>query len=172
MTKGLERLNALPDEDARSAMLSCCGSTRWAEALTGARPFANEDELLETADRAWQGLAREDWLEAFRSHPKIGERKAARGTGDEASRWSREEQRGAAEAEAATLERLARLNRVYEERFGHIFIVCATGRTAAEMLSALEARLANDAGEELKVAAREQQRITRLRLKKLLESLG
>lgn len=169
---GVGLLNALGHAEARSAFLSCCGSTRWAEAMTEARPFADEDELTETADRVWQSLSREDWLEAFRSHPKIGERKAARATGSESARWSEQEQRGARDAEEATLERLARLNRVYEERFGHIFIVCATGRTAAEMLSLLEARLRNDAERELNIAAEEQRRITQLRLKKLLESLG
>lgn len=170
MTKGVERLNALPREEARARLLACCGSARWARAMTDARPFADELELSETADRVWRGLDGEDWLEAFRAHPKIGERKAARETGAAASAWSKDEQSGVSAADAGTLEELARANRVYEERFGHIFIVCATGKSAAEMLSLLEARLTNSRDVELGVAAEEQRRITQLRLKKLLES--
>jgi OHCU decarboxylase len=170
MDEALQRLNSLPRDVATAEMLKCCGSTRWAEEMTGERPFADEHTLLETADRVWRGLGREDWLEAFRSHPKIGERKAARETGEGARRWSEEEQSGTRGAGADVLDELAEANREYEEKFGHIFIVCATGKSAAEMLALLRQRLGNDAGTELRVAAEEQRRITQLRLKKSLES--
>ena len=170
MDEALRRLNSLPREEAAAELLKCCGSTRWAEAMTEERPFVDERALLETADRVWRGLGREDWLEAFRSHPKIGERKAARETGEGARRWSEEEQSGTRDAGGDVLAELAAANREYEEKFGHIFIVCATGKSAAEMLALLRQRLGNDAETELRVAAEEQRRITQLRLKKSLES--
>jgi OHCU decarboxylase len=170
MNDALERLNSLPPGEARAELLKCCGSARWALEMTGERPFTDERALLETADRVWLGLSREDWLEAFRSHPKIGERRAARETGEEARRWSEEEQRGTSDAARDVLEELAVANREYERRFGHIFIVCATGKSAAEMLALLRQRLGNDPDAELHVAAEEQRRITRLRLQKSLES--
>ncbi len=170
MDEALQRLNSLPPEEATAGMLKCCGSTRWAEAMTEERPFADEQTLLESADRVWRGLDHKDWLEAFRSHPKIGERKAARETGEGARRWAEEEQSGTRDAGAEVLDELAAANREYEEKFGHIFIVCATGKSAAEMLALLRERLGNDAETELHVAAEEQRRITQLRLKKSLES--
>ena len=172
MDEALQRLNSLRPEEATAEMLKCCGSTRWAEAMTEERPFTDEQALLETADRVWRGLAREDWLEAFRSHPKIGERRAARETGEEARRWSEDEQKGTRDAGREVLDELAAANREYEEKFGHIFIVCATGKSAAEMLALLRQRLGNEPETELRVAAEEQRRITQLRLKKSLESGG
>ena len=166
--EGLARLNSLTSEEAFALLLACCGSTRWAEKMVDSRPFHEARSLFESADRVWWGLGREDWLEAFRSHPKIGERKAARETGAEASRWSEEEQKQARVARAETLDALAEANRVYEERFGYIFIVCATGKSSDEMLAILKRRLANEPDTELCVAAEEQRRITRLRLQKLL----
>jgi len=169
MEKALARLNSRPASEAEAELLKCCGSSRWAGGVAARRPFESVAELLEEADRVWWELAPEDWLEAFRSHPKIGGRKAAAEVGEEARRWSEREQAGARDASPATLAALAEANRVYEEKFGFIFIVCATGKTAAEMLSLLEARLTNERGAELRVAAEEQRRITRLRLHKLLE---
>ncbi|HEV2765391.1 MAG TPA: 2-oxo-4-hydroxy-4-carboxy-5-ureidoimidazoline decarboxylase [Pyrinomonadaceae bacterium] len=167
---GLQEFNRLPREDASDRLLKCCGSTRWAEGVAGARPFESFEALLETADRVWWSLGREDWLEAFRSHPKIGERRAERETGEGATRWSEQEQSGTRGASAEVMSELAEANREYEERFGHIFIVCATGKSADEMLSLLRARLPNDADTELRVAAEEQRRITHLRLEKSLGS--
>jgi len=166
----IEKLNRLGAEEARAALLACCGSTRWAAEVAALRPFWDVGQLLNIAGRVWRELGREDWLEAFGAHPKIGESKAAQETGEEARRWSEGEQSGARAAEAETLDALAEANRVYEERFGHIFIVCATGKTAAEMLSLLRQRLGNDHEAELHVAAEEQRRITQLRLEKLLSS--
>jgi OHCU decarboxylase len=168
--KALARLNSLSPEEARAELLKCCGSSRWAESVAARRPFGDVDELFEEADRAWWGLPPEDWLEAFRAHPKIGERKAAAEVSEEARAWSEREQSGTAAAPAETRAALAEGNRTYEETFGFIFIVCAAGKTAAEMLALLEARLANDRETELRVAAEEQRRITRLRLAKLLET--
>ena len=159
----LEELNALDDAAAAGAFLRCCGSSRWAAAMTAARPFADAGAMRETADVIWLALDMPDWLEAFAVHPKIGAGRAG-GSG-----WSDEEQAGVAPAAGETLLRLADANREYEARFGYIFIVCATGRTAAEMLALLERRLRHDADEELPVAAEEQRKITQLRLAKLLQ---
>lgn len=157
----LADLNALDEGAAAGAFLRCCGSSRWARAMTAARPFAGVDAMAATADAVWRGLDRADWLEAFSAHPKIGAGQAG-GAG-----WSDEEQAGVAGAGGETRRRLADANRDYEARFGYIFIVCATGKTAGEMLALLEARLRHDAGEELGIAAEEQRKITQLRLRKL-----
>ncbi|MGB8508603.1 MAG: 2-oxo-4-hydroxy-4-carboxy-5-ureidoimidazoline decarboxylase [Pyrinomonadaceae bacterium] len=163
----LTRLNNLTPEEARGELLKCCGSTRWAEGVTAARPFRDARELSETADRVWHESDADDWLEAFRSHPKIGERRAAHEVAAQSSRWSEEEQ-SEARPSAETTTALAAANREYEERFGFIFIICATGKTSDEMLAALRARLGNERDAELRVAAEEQRRITHLRLRKLL----
>lgn len=168
MSDALQRLNALPRAEAAAELLGCCGSTRWAWEVSEQRPFRDPEELYEKADRVWSRLDREDWLEAFRSHPKIGERKAARETGEEARRWSEQEQKGTSDTARETLDELAEANREYEQRFGHIFIVCATGKSAGEMLEILRGRLGNGPEKELRVAAEEQRKITRLRLQKLL----
>jgi len=167
----LARLNALDAAEAERELLKCCGSTGWARALVTQRPFGETQELVAAADDIWRNLSRRDWLEAFAAHPKIGGRKAAQEPEDaQAQIWSEQEQSGARDAERATLDELAEANRVYEEKFGHIFIVCATGKTAAEMLALLRDRLPNDAGIELSNAAEEQRKITRLRLEKLLKT--
>lgn len=148
--------------------MKCCGSRNWALALTDARPFTDADALFRVADSVWRSLRDEDWLEAFRAHPKIGEQKAAAVQSEQARSWSAQEQSGVQDAVAETNVALATGNLQYEERFGFIFIVCATGKSSAEMLTILNARLQNDRGTELRVAAEEQRKITRLRLEKLL----
>lgn len=170
MTAGLQRLNALSQEAAEAALLACCGSTRWAQRMANRRPFESEPELLEAADSIWKGLERQDWLEAFGRHPRIGQKRAAQPAPAEASRWSEQEQAGARGACAETLAALREANHAHEKRFGHIFIVCATGKSSQEMLALLRQRLQNDADTELRVSAEEQRRITRLRLEKLLQS--
>ena len=120
------------------------------------------------ADRIWWSLDSEDWLEAFHSHPKIGEKKAAAPTAAEAQQWSEDEQSGIRNSVQLTLDELADLNRAYEEKFGYIFIVCASGKSSEEMLAILHDRLKNNAVEELRIAAAEQAKITELRLRKLL----
>jgi OHCU decarboxylase len=166
----LDELNRLSPEQARAELLKCCGSTAWAKRAADARPYANQHELLAAADDIWWNLAEEDWLEAFRAHPKIGEKKAAAAQSAEAKRWSAQEQSESECAAADTKAALVAGNREYEQRFGFIFIICATGRSAKEILSALNGRLKNDSATELRVAAEEQRKITQLRLQKLLEN--
>jgi OHCU decarboxylase len=165
----LEHLNSLLPDEAEHEFLKCCGSKRWARAMTVVRPFADVDLLLEEADRIWWSLSEEDCLEAFRAHPKIGEQKAAAVQAEQARSWSAQEQSGVQDAAAETKAALAAGNHEYEERFGFIFIVCATGKTSEEMLAILRARLQNDPGTELRAAAEEQRKIMRLRLEKLLK---
>ena len=166
----LDQLNKLPSEDAQAEFLKCCGSKSWARAMTKARPFENADHLLHEADRVWWSLDPADWLEAFRAHPKIGEKKAATTQPEEAQAWSEQEQSGTQNAPAGTMVLLAEGNREYEQRFGFIFIVCATGKSSEEMLTLLNERLQNDRETELRVAAGEQRKITHLRLDKLIGS--
>src|SRR5689334_1950493 len=161
-------LNALPPGAARTELLKCCGSRRWAATLTERRPFATLDQLLAQAGDVWWGLDQSDWLEAFRSHPKIGEEKAAASVTAESQQWSAQEQQDIARANDEAVEKLARLNRAYEEKFGFIFIVCATGKSTDEILALLETRLENESAAELRIAAAEQAKITDLRLRKLL----
>jgi 2-oxo-4-hydroxy-4-carboxy-5-ureidoimidazoline decarboxylase len=167
--EALKQLNALEAAAAVTEFLKCCGSTAWAQAMAASRPFTDVEELLMVAGEIWFSLGTHDWHEAFSSHPKIGERKLAPVQSAQSHAWSDEEQAGARAADAETLTALAEANRVYEEKFGHIFIVCATGKTAAQMLTLLRARLPNDPGIELHNAAHEQLQITRLRLEKLLQ---
>ena len=163
-------LNSLTADEAAKELLQCCGSTRWAQQMTGARPFPTLEALIASASEIWWSLDRNDWLEAFRSHPKIGEKKAAETVSAQASQWSGQEQSGVATASQETADSLASLNSAYEEKFGFIFIICATGKTSDEMLSALRERLEHDLADELPIAAAEQSKITELRLKKLLTS--
>lgn len=145
--------------------------------MVATRPFGSADDLAATADRTWQVLSKADWLEAFAAHPKIGGSEEVAGTGfnlhpppnsDRSRAWSRQEQVGTESASPETLANLADANLEYEDRFGHIFIVCASGRNAAEMLAAARERLGNDPETELAIAAEEQRKITRLRLERLL----
>lgn len=169
--EGLARLNSAGASEAETELLKCCGSAEWAHALATRRPFDDAQELFEAADEVWWNLSERDWLEAFAAHPRIGRgERAARAQHAQAEGWSEQEQSGAHDAARATLEELAEANRAYEEKFGHIFIVCATGKTAEEMLALLRARLSNGADTELRTAAGEQSKITRLRLEKLLKS--
>ena len=153
---------------AKAEFLKCCGSRAWAKALSDARPFIDADALYDKADSVWWSLSESDWLEAFRAHPKIGEQKAATAQSEQARSWSAREQSGVQDAAAETKVALAKGNQEYEERFGFIFIVCATGKSSEEMLRTLNQRLQNDRGTELRAAAEEQRKITRLRLEILL----
>lgn len=169
-TNRLQKLNSGTPREAEQELLKCCGSRNWAQQMVAAREYRSQEELIASAERLWWSLDPRDWLEAFHSHPKIGEQKAAAETAVEAQRWSAAEQSGIRESAQQTLADLAKLNRDYEERFGYIFIVCATGKSSEEMLAILRQRLTNDPSEELRVAAAEQAKITELRLKKLLAS--
>ena len=165
----LEDLNALDADSAARELLRCCGSSRWTRLMAGARPFADAATMADVADGVWGSLGPADWLEAFAAHPTIGAGGPGEAGREDAARWSDEEQAGVAGAPEATRRRLAKANREYEARFGYIFIICATGLTAAEMLEALERRLGHPPDEELRAAAEEQRKITRLRLAKLLD---
>jgi OHCU decarboxylase len=162
----LEKLNALPPAQAEAVLLDCCGSARWASRMTARQPFTGLDDLYEAANSIWQNLEPADWLEAFGRHPQIGETAA---TGSESSRrWAEGEQTGARVAAENVKTKLAQGNRAYREKFGYIFIVCATGKSAEEMLALLEQRLQNDPADDLHIAAEQQRLITHLRLEKLL----
>jgi OHCU decarboxylase len=164
----LERLNLLPTRKAENELLKCCGSRNWARQMADGRPFRNLDHLIESANRVWWALKPHDWLEAFHSHPKIGENKAAAATSTEAQKWSEAEQSGTQGSAPETMQALADLNRKYEEKFGYIFIVCATGKSSEEMLEILRERMNNVPEDELRIAAAEQAKITHLRLTKLI----
>ena len=161
-------LNALADGEARERFARCCVSRRWIDGMLTGRPYDDADAVRARARHVWQTLGEADWLEAFEGHPKIGDTASLRAkyaaTGDLAAR----EQAGAATASDAVIERLARGNAAYEERFGFIFIVCATGRSAEELCMMLEARLDNERSAELAIAAGEQLKILLLRLEHLL----
>jgi 2-oxo-4-hydroxy-4-carboxy-5-ureidoimidazoline decarboxylase len=162
----LKDWNDLEQDAAAEAVLPCNGSVVWATLLAYNRPFKTPHDLLMISDNIWQSLPEDDWQQAFDSHPRIGERKAKAAT-EQSLKWSAGEQSAAA-IDVATQDKLAAANREYEQKFGRIFIVCASGKSAAEMLAILQDRLANDAVTELKEAAEQQRQITQLRLRKWL----
>ena len=157
----LDELNDLDPARAETEFRRCCGSASWARAMSEARPFGSLEAMIDTGDACWAALAPQDWREAFAAHPEIGEQKPV-------SAWSGEEQAGMASAAGAVRTRLAALNAAYRSRFGYIFIVCATGKSPADMRVMLEARLSNNPAIELRIAAEEQRKITGLRLAKLV----
>jgi 2-oxo-4-hydroxy-4-carboxy-5-ureidoimidazoline decarboxylase len=162
----LLEFNALPSAQAESALLDCCGSAHWAASVASRRPYATVEALHKAADSIWWKLERGDWLEAFSHHPQIGDKTAS---GSESARqWAAGEQAGARAATDDVKARLARANRAYFEKFGYIYIVCATGKTAEGMLAILNQRLQNDLPSELSIAAEQQRLIMRIRLEKLL----
>ena len=163
----IQQLNSLSISDAHSALIRCCGSTEWVRRMVMRRPFADEAKLCTAATEIWRGLARGDWLEAFRAHPRIGSLDALHSKFSHIARWSFEEQAGVAGAPDSIFKALVLGNRRYEAKFGFIFIVCATGKSAGEMLAILNERLQNEPEQELAVAAAEQEKITLLRLGKL-----
>jgi len=168
MSDVLARWNALPAPDAENEILACCGSKQWAKRLAAERPIADEATLLRESDAIWRGLMEGDWMEAFRSHPRIGESRPVQAVHARSAYWSSEEQKGVASENDAAKAALAEGNRAYEQKFSHIFIVCATGKTAAEVLAILNRRLQNDGAAELLEAAEQQRQITQIRLRKWL----
>ncbi len=165
----LGRFNKLGEAEAREALLRCCGSRRWVEAMLAERPFADREALIERAGKAFLALDRTDLLEAFSQHPKIGDLRSLKAKFAGTRAWAKDEQAGAAQADERVLASLAEANEAYERKFGYIFIICATGRSAAEMLRELLRRMGQDPETELQTAALEQAKITRLRLEKLLK---
>ncbi|MFN2397766.1 MAG: 2-oxo-4-hydroxy-4-carboxy-5-ureidoimidazoline decarboxylase [Gemmatimonadaceae bacterium] len=172
----IQRLNSLDTASATAVLHACCGSREWARRVASGRPFSSDDALFEAADTTWRDADPVDWREAFGQHPRIGEDRPAGAAQEPVTRpktfpaWSKEEQSGMQVATGTLRAEFAQANRTYESRFGYIFIVCATGMMAEEMLAQIRTRLRNDPETELRVAAEEQGKITRLRLEKLLAS--
>ena len=167
MNSVLEQWNQADQQTATAAMLACCGSQRWAAQMIALRPLSSVSALSETADRVWATMHEPDWLEAFACHPRIGDRKTAPAP-EQSATWSQQEQAGAHAAAKPVLDELAACNTLYEQRFGFTYIVCATGKTADEMLAILKRRLAHDRVAELKEAAEQQRQIMQIRLGKWL----
>lgn len=164
---GLRWFNTLTAEAAEAMVKRCCGATRWGREVVAARPYSSADALYRMADEAWWKLEEKDWQEAFACHPAIGSRDAGKQDA-RASGWSAQEQAGTRGATPAVTEALAQYNQQYRDRFGYTYIVCATGKSADEMLDIVKARLGNEPAREVRVAAEEQSKITRLRLEKML----
>lgn len=166
----LTALNALPPEQLNEALGKCCGATAWIQKMTNEFPVKDEDSLLAAAARNWQSCTESDWKEAFDHHPKIGDLHSLQHKFAATGQWAAGEQSGTVDASTVILQAFAKGNKLYEDKFGYIFIVCATGKSAPEMLSILTERLKNEEREEIKIAMGEQEKITAIRLKKLLSA--
>lgn len=162
----LDEWNQLPEADAIAPILSCCGSRAFATEVARARPFADAESLFAAADRIWWTLDESHWREAFASHPRIGESASEAG---QFADWSREEQSDARTSTDSVLHSIAEKNREYERRHGFLYIVCASGKSAEELLAILDRRLGNSAEIEIKEATEQQRQITQLRLRKWLD---
>ncbi len=173
-TDALEEWNRLPVDEAIRTILPCCGSKAWAQGMVARRPLADQDALLAASNEVWRNLPRSDWMEAFHSHPRIGESHPSeapplQSPSAQSVAWSAQEQRTVTDADAAMKSALTDANREYERRFNRIFIVCATGKSALKILEILRRRLNNDAETELHEAAEQQRQIIEIRLKKWLQ---
>jgi 2-oxo-4-hydroxy-4-carboxy-5-ureidoimidazoline decarboxylase len=168
MSRALTRWNYLPVEVAVKEILPCCGSKAWAGSMAARRPFPDATTLLAASEETWSNLAAADWMEAFRSHPRIGQSRDLQSGAVQSATWSAQEQRNVAAASEGVKIALAEANQEYERRFRHIFIVCATGKSAPDILGILRRRLRNDEPTELREAAEQQRQITRIRLTKWL----
>ncbi len=173
MPLSVAELGRLSSSQLEIELRRCCGAEKWVAALSrrvrDASPPRTVDDLLASADRCFAELEREDWLEAFGHHPRIGDRESLRRRFATTADLASSEQAGSRSASDEELSELERLNRRYEEIFGYIFIVCATGKSAAEMLALLRARIENEPQDEIEIAAREQRDISRLRLRGLTQ---
>lgn len=164
----LSAFNTAQDEDLRVRLASCCAAESWVQRVAAARPYADVAELHAVSDEATSELDEAGLAQALSGHPRIGERLSVRASGDRGGAWSRQEQAGVATAEDGVLAQLRAANAAYEDRFGHVYLVCASGRTAAELLDVCRARLENDPVTERAVVLNELTKINRLRLSKLL----
>ena len=164
----LQKLNTLPQPQLKEELLKCCGSSSWVKMMMAYFPADNMESMLEEAEEIWYECSEDDWKEAFAHHPKIGNVESLTKKFASTAEWASGEQSGVNAGSKETIEALAEGNRLYEEKFAYIFIVCATGKSAAEMLELLQGRLQNKPGVEIKIAAAEQNKITKLRLEKLL----
>ena len=167
MNATLAAWNDTAESSALEAMLACCGSKRWAAAMVALRPVTSVEALSDAADRVWSKMEEADWLEAFACHPRIGDGRPAEAVA-QSSEWSRQEQSSGSTANELLLTELAEDNQLYEQRFGFTYIVCATGKSAAEMLTILKRRLASNREAELREAAEQQRQIMQIRLGKWL----
>jgi len=170
MNKVLVRWNSLDPATAAREALPCCGSQAWAVALASKRPFTDTSAVAEASATVWFALPQEAWQEAFDSHPRIGQRHAQTAATNESLQWSAQEQRTVLSTDESAKLALEEANRRYEQKFGRIFIVCASGKTSDEILVLLEARMQNNATTELREAVEQQHQITKLRLQRWLES--
>lgn len=167
---GLAQLNAMSVAESHARLYAVCSSKRWADAMVAARPFASVDSLFAVADEQWFALSPSDWLEAFSHHPRIGQTNLSQPKFAATADQSRREQSGMAGASDELRAHFAELNEQYQDRFGHVFLICATGKSAEQMLAAIQRRVTNDAPTELANAAKEQSLITRIRLQKLVDT--
>jgi OHCU decarboxylase len=165
----LYKWNLLPAKEAARLIRPCCGSKAWAEGMVARRPLADETALLTSSSEIWRSLTTSDWMEAFLAHPRIGESRASQSSPAQSANWSAQEQQNVTDSDAAVRAALVDANREYEQRFGHIFIVCATGKSAPEILEILRRRLKNNAETELHEAAEQQRQITEIRLRKWMQ---
>lgn len=166
----LTALNKLPKPALKELLFKCCGSTNWVKQMAILFPLKDPKQLFLLAEGIWFASPEKDWREAFTHHPKIGDINSLKEKFASTSAWAEGEQSGVNHTSQQVIEALAAGNNLYEERFGYIFIVCATGKTAEEMLALLEARLHNNPADEIKIAMAEQNKITKLRLEKLLHA--
>ena len=168
MTISIDELNTLPDEEATDLFRSCCGASAWVSQMVKRRPFKSGDQLLQTADRVWTDASLGQQREAFDHHPRIGEKESATPQSDRAREFSEREQSQIRLASSSAFDQMTLVNQAYEKKFGHIYIVSAAGKSAHELLDIARQRIRNDPDTELRVAAEEQRKITRLRLQKLI----
>jgi 2-oxo-4-hydroxy-4-carboxy-5-ureidoimidazoline decarboxylase len=172
MTLSIEQLDRLPPGEAAFKLASCCGSSAWIAGMVEKRPYGSGEGLLNAAEDVFRSMLHTDWLDAFAHHPRIGEEKAAAVTSAAAQAYSLAEQSTAGNASRDVQAALAAANAEYERKFRFIFIISATGKSAEDILAVLQERLANERDAEIFIAAREQQKITRLRLKQLIHASG
>lgn len=163
----IAEFNRLDDRELRATLERCCGASRWLVGMMALKPFESFESVQQQAEKVWQSLDETDWLEAFRHHPKIGDVNALRKKFASTAKWAAGEQGGASQSSDEILEELRQVNNEYEKKYDFIFIVCATGKSGAQMLEILKVRMKNDRPTELKNAAAEQLKITKLRLEKL-----
>jgi 2-oxo-4-hydroxy-4-carboxy-5-ureidoimidazoline decarboxylase len=165
----LHELNILPKDKLKEELIRCCGSVNWVHKMLSHIPAEDMVEILEDAEMEWWNCTEEDWKEAFASHPRIGDPASLAKKYASTASWANDEQKNVGSASEDTLHALAEANKLYEQKFGFIFIVCATGRSAEEMLGMIHVRLQNKPEDEIRIAADEQNSITKLRIEKLLE---
>ena len=165
----LKLLNESGEERIKNELKNCCGAQKWVTDMASRFPFSDSKMLYEKAEEVWKNCSEKDWLEAFEHHPKIGDLKSLEKKFASTKEWAGGEQAGVNTASRKIIEQLAEKNADYERKFGYIFIVCATGKSAVEMLQILNSRLPNKPEDEIKIAAAEQAKITKIRLQKLLK---